>query len=61
MMLDGLEDAYDSGRAMGTFAEETAREYQFTREHQDDYAIEILRRAKAAIEAPAPSTARSRR
>jgi acetyl-CoA C-acetyltransferase len=49
MMLDGLEDAYDSGRAMGTFAEDTAREYQFTREAQDEYAIESLRRANEAI------------
>ena len=50
MMLDGLEDAYDKGRAMGTFAEDAAREYQFTREQQDDYAIESLRRAKDAID-----------
>jgi acetyl-CoA C-acetyltransferase len=50
MMLDGLEDAYDSGRAMGTFAEDAAREYQFTRGNQDDYAIESLRRANAAIQ-----------
>jgi len=50
MMLDGLEDAYDSGRAMGTFAEDAAREYQFTREAQDEYAIESLRRATQAIE-----------
>ncbi|HEY0026978.1 MAG TPA: acetyl-CoA C-acyltransferase [Allosphingosinicella sp.] len=49
MMLDGLEDAYDKGRAMGTFAEDAAREYQFTREAQDEYAIESLRRATAAI------------
>jgi acetyl-CoA C-acetyltransferase len=49
MMLDGLEDAYDKGRAMGTFAEDAAREYQFTREMQDDYAIESLRRANDAI------------
>jgi acetyl-CoA C-acetyltransferase len=49
MMLDGLEDAYDAGRAMGTFAEDSAREYQFTRGDQDDYAIESLRRATAAI------------
>ena len=49
MMLDGLEDAYDKGRAMGTFAEDAAREYQFTREAQDDYAIESLRRASDAI------------
>jgi acetyl-CoA C-acetyltransferase len=49
MMLDGLEDAYDKGRAMGTFAEDAAREYQFTRESMDDYAIESLRRANDAI------------
>ncbi|HSQ98585.1 MAG TPA: acetyl-CoA C-acyltransferase [Sphingomicrobium sp.] len=49
MMLDGLEDAYDKGRAMGTFAEDAAREYQFTREMQDNYAIESLRRANDAI------------
>ena len=49
MMLDGLEDAYDKGRAMGTFAEDAAREYQFTREMQDDFAIESLRRANEAI------------
>jgi acetyl-CoA C-acetyltransferase len=49
MMLDGLEDAYEPGRAMGTFAEDAAREYQFTREQQDDYAIESLRRANEAI------------
>jgi acetyl-CoA C-acetyltransferase len=49
MMLDGLEDAYDAGRAMGTFAEDAAREYQFTRSNQDDYAIESLRRATEAI------------
>ena len=48
MMLDGLEDAYDAGRAMGTFAEDTSREYQFTRDAQDDYAIESLHRALAA-------------
>jgi acetyl-CoA C-acetyltransferase len=49
MMLDGLEDAYEPGRAMGTFAEDAAREYQFTREQQDNYAIESLRRANEAI------------
>jgi acetyl-CoA C-acetyltransferase len=49
MMLDGLEDAYEAGRAMGTFAEEAAQEYQFTREDMDDYAIESLRRANEAI------------
>lgn len=53
MMLDGLEDAYEAGRAMGTFAEDSAREYQFTRGHQDDYAIESLRRANAAIQSGA--------
>jgi acetyl-CoA C-acetyltransferase len=49
MMLDGLEDAYEPGRAMGTFAEEAAQEYQFTREDMDNYAIESLRRANEAI------------
>jgi acetyl-CoA C-acetyltransferase len=48
MMLDGLEDAYDKGRAMGTFAEECASKYEFTREQQDAYAIESVRRAQAA-------------
>jgi acetyl-CoA C-acetyltransferase len=48
MMLDGLEDAYDPGRAMGTFAEDIAREYQFTRAAMDDYAIASLTRAQAA-------------
>ncbi|MDG5496254.1 acetyl-CoA C-acyltransferase [Niveispirillum sp. BGYR6] len=50
MALDGLEDAYDRGRAMGTFAEDTASHYQFTRQMQDDYALESLRRAKAAVD-----------
>jgi acetyl-CoA C-acetyltransferase len=50
MFLDGLEDAYDKGRLMGTFAEETADKYQFTREAQDQYAIESLRRANQATE-----------
>ncbi|MBL0923725.1 MAG: acetyl-CoA C-acyltransferase [Sphingomonadaceae bacterium] len=49
MFLDGLEDAYDAGRAMGTFAQDTANEYQLTRAAQDDYAIESLRRSQAAI------------
>jgi acetyl-CoA C-acetyltransferase len=48
MMLDGLEDAYEPGRAMGTFAEATAGEYQLTRAQQDDYAIESLTRAQTA-------------
>ncbi len=50
MFLDGLEDAYEEGRAMGTFAQDTANEYQLTREEMDDYAIESLRRAKDAID-----------
>ncbi len=50
MFFDGLEDAYDKGRLMGTFAEECADAYGFTREAQDAYAIESLRRAKTAIE-----------
>tara|TARA_Y100001934_G_C12309167_1_gene754027 strand:- start:848 stop:1771 length:924 start_codon:yes stop_codon:yes gene_type:complete len=50
MFLDGLEDAYSKGTLMGVFAEETARSYQFTREQQDDFAIESLNRAKNAIE-----------
>lgn len=49
MFLDGLEDAYEPGRAMGTFAQETADEYQLTREDQDNYSIESLRRAQEAI------------
>ncbi len=49
MYLDGLEDAYTPGKLMGAFAEESARSYQFTREEQDAYAIESLRRAVAAI------------
>jgi acetyl-CoA C-acetyltransferase len=48
MMLDGLEDAYEPGRAMGTFAEATAGEYQLTRGQQDAYAIESLARAQKA-------------
>lgn len=50
MFFDGLEDAYDKGRLMGTFAEECAEQYQFTREAQDAYAIESLARAKRAVE-----------
>ncbi len=48
MALDGLEDAYQSGTAMGVFAEDTAREYQFTREAQDEFAIASLTRAQKA-------------
>ena len=50
MFIDGLEDAYEEGRLMGSFAEDTAEHYQFTREAQDSYAIESLRRAKHAVE-----------
>jgi acetyl-CoA C-acetyltransferase len=50
MFLDGLEDAYDRGRLMGTFAEDTAQHYQFTREAQDAFAIASLNRARTAIE-----------
>jgi len=49
MFIDGLEDAYDRGRLMGTFAEETAAKYQFSREAQDRYAITSLKRAQEAI------------
>ncbi len=49
MFLDGLEDAYDRGRLMGTFAEDCAEHYQFTREQQDAFAITSLTRAKAAV------------
>ncbi len=48
MMLDGLEDAYEKGRSMGTFAEECAATYQFTRDAQDAYAIESVKRAQDA-------------
>ena len=50
MFLDGLEDAYDTGRLMGTFAEDTARHYQFTRAAQDEFAIASLTRARKATE-----------
>ncbi|NEU11119.1 acetyl-CoA C-acyltransferase [Methylobacterium sp. BTF04] len=49
MMMDGLEDAYEPGRPMGAFAEDTARAYGFTREEQDAYALRSLARARAAI------------
>lgn len=48
MFLDGLEDAYDKGRLMGTFAEDCAERYQFTREAQDEYALGSLQGALAA-------------
>ncbi len=67
MFLDGLEDAYEEGRAMGTFAQDTADEYQLTRQAMDAYSIESLRRATAAIDSGAfaeeiaPVTVRTRK
>ena len=66
MFLDGLEDAYEEGRLMGTFAEDCAEAFQFTREAQDAYALGSLERAQAAqrgaFEAEiAPVTVRGRR
>ncbi|WPZ21495.1 acetyl-CoA C-acyltransferase [Sulfitobacter faviae] len=67
MFLDGLEDAYDKGRLMGTFAEDCAERFQFTRETQDDYALASLSRAIKAQEGGvfadeiAPVEVRSRR
>jgi len=67
MFLDGLEDAYDKGRLMGTFAEDCAEAFQFTRDQQDDYALGSLSNALAAIESGAfaaevaPVTVRSRK
>jgi acetyl-CoA C-acetyltransferase len=49
MFLDGLEDAYDPGRLMGTYAEDTARRYGYTREAQDRYAMTSLARAQEAV------------
>ncbi|MEB0207248.1 acetyl-CoA C-acyltransferase [Pseudomonas sp. CCC3.1] len=51
MFLDGLEDAYDSGRLMGTFAEDCAQAHGFTREAQDGFAVASLTRAQQAIKA----------
>jgi acetyl-CoA C-acetyltransferase len=48
MFLDGLEDAYDKGRLMGTFAEDCAQSYAFSRHEQDEFALESLTRAKNA-------------
>jgi len=53
MMLDGLEDAYEAGRSMGTFGEECAAKYSFTREAQDNFAIASVQRAQAAIKSGA--------
>ena len=66
MMLDGLEDAYEAGRSMGTFGEECAAKYKFTREAQDAFATASVQRAKAATESGAfsaeitPVTVKSR-
>ena len=50
MFFDGLEDAYDSGKLMGSFAEDCAEKYQFSRESQDEYALRSLDRASKASE-----------
>lgn len=66
MMLDGLEDAYEPGRAMGTFGEDCAAKFRFSREQQDAFAVASVQRAKAATESGAfaaeitPVTVRSR-
>lgn len=56
MMLDGLEDAYEPGRAMGTFGEDCAAKYKFTREAQDAFATASVQRAKKATETGAFAT-----
>jgi len=53
MMLDGLEDAYEAGRSMGTFGEDCAAKYGFTREQQDQFAIASVQRAQAATKSGA--------
>ncbi|MEF9947843.1 MAG: acetyl-CoA C-acyltransferase [Comamonas sp.] len=53
MMLDGLEDAYEPGRSMGTFGEDCAAKYQFSREQQDQFAIASVQRAQAATQSGA--------
>ena len=53
MMLDGLEDAYEAGRSMGTFGEECAAKYNFSREAQDAFATASVKRAQAATQAGA--------
>jgi acetyl-CoA C-acetyltransferase len=53
MMLDGLEDAYEAGRSMGTFGEDCAAKYKFSREAQDKFAIDSVERAQAAIKSGA--------
>ena len=67
MFLDGLEDAYDKGKLMGCFAEDTATKYKFSREEQDEFALRSLARAKDAIDngdfknEVAPVTVKSRK
>ena len=56
MFLDGLEDAYEEGRSMGSFAQCTADEYQLTREDMDEFTLTSLTRAKAAIDSGAFKT-----
>jgi acetyl-CoA C-acetyltransferase len=56
MMLDGLEDAYEAGRSMGTFGEDCAAKYSFTRAEQDHFATTSVQRAKAATESGAFAT-----
>lgn len=53
MMLDGLEDAYEAGRSMGTFGEDCAAKYKFSREQQDHFASSSVRRAQAATQSGA--------
>ena len=53
MMLDGLEDAYEAGRSMGTFGEDCAAKYNFSRDAQDHFAMTSVERAKAATESGA--------
>jgi len=53
MMLDGLEDAYEAGRSMGTFGEDCAAKYNFTRDAQDKFAMDSVQRAQAAIKSGA--------
>ena len=50
MLMDGLEDAYESGRSMGDFGEAAAEAYQFSRKDQDEYAVETLTRARKAVQ-----------
>ena len=66
MMLDGLEDAYEAGRSMGTFGEDCAAKYQFNRQQQDEFATTSVKRAQAAAQSGAfqaeiaPVTVKSR-